>query len=59
MSGERKVFKAPIISQLTQGSIINGCIAELLPGEEVFGCVITPRCALSHDGKIETVHYCH
>lgn len=57
MSGERKVFKAPIIGQLTQGSIINGCIAELLPGEEVFGCVITPRCALSHDGKIETVHY--
>ena len=58
MSGERKLFKdGPIIGQLTQGSIINGCVAEILPGEVVYGCVITPRCALSHDGKVETIHY--
>ncbi len=48
---------SPLYSKLTQGSIINGCVAEAFPNKEVFGVIITPRCDLSHDGKVLTVHY--
>lgn len=42
---------------MTQGSIINGCIADAFPGEEVFGLIITPRCDICHEGKVDSVHY--
>lgn len=48
---------SPAYGKLSQGSIINGCIAEEFPNQEVFGLVITPRCDLSHKGKVSTVHY--
>ena len=58
MAVNREIYrKEPIVGRLTQGSIINGCIAENFPKEEVYGCIITPRCALEHDGKVPTVHY--
>lgn len=49
-------FEKPIINRMTQGSIINGCIADAFPNEEVFGLIVTPRCDLSHD-KVDSVHY--
>lgn len=57
MSSKRIIYERAKIGVLTQGSIINGCIAEDFPDEEVYGCVVTPRCALGHDGKVTTVHY--
>ena len=58
MAVNREIYrKEPIVGRLTQGSIINGCIAENFPKEEVYGCIITPRCDLEHDGKVPTVHY--
>ena len=50
-------FEKPIVNRMTQGSIINGCVADAFPGEEVFGLIITPRCDISHDGKVDSVHY--
>lgn len=50
-------IESPIIGKMTQGSIINGCIAEDFPNEEVYGFIITPRCDLEHQGKVNTVHY--
>lgn len=47
----------PIVNRMTQGSIINGCIADSFPGEEVFGLIISPRCDISHEGKVDSVHY--
>ena len=44
-------------SQIDQGSIITGCIAEDYPECEAWGCVITPRCDLAHEGKVSTIHY--
>lgn len=44
-------------SQIDQGSIITGCIAEDYPECEAWGCVITPRCDLAHKGKVSTIHY--
>lgn len=58
MTANRVLYDySPLYSKLTQGSIINGCIAEAFPNKEVFGVIITPRCDLSHDGKVLTVHY--
>ena len=53
----RNIYSKGKIGQLTQGSIITGCIAEEFPDLEVNGCVITPRCDLGHEGKVNTVHY--
>lgn len=50
-------FEKPIVNRMTQGSIINGCVADAFPGEEVFGLIITPRCDVSHEGKVDSVHY--
>ena len=58
MPTPRTIYKAKHkLGELTQGSIINGCIAECFPGEEVYGCIITRRCAMGHKGKTDTVHY--
>lgn len=54
----RNIFdNTPLVNKMTQGSIINGCIAEDFPGEETYGFIITPRCDLGHEGKVNTVHY--
>ena len=50
-------IESPLIGKMTQGSIINGCISEDFPNEEVYGFIITPRCDLEHQGKVNTVHY--
>ena len=58
MSSIRNIyFEKPIVNRMTQGSIINGCVADAFPDEEVFGLIITPRCDVSHEGKVESVHY--
>lgn len=46
-----------LVKPLTQGSIINHCIADGYQGKEVYGMIITPRCDLGHQGKVNTVHY--
>lgn len=54
----RKIFSNKIYhSNIDQGSIINNCIAEDYPHSAVWGCIITPRCDLAHQGKVSTVHY--
>ncbi len=53
----RSVFQRVQIGTITQGSIITGCIAEEFPEAEAFGCIITPRCDLGHEGKVRSVHY--
>lgn len=45
------------IHKIDQGAIINNCISEDYPNCKVWGCVITARCDLAHDGKVSTVHY--
>ena len=58
MAANRVLYDySPLYSKLTQGSIINGCVAEAFPNQEVFGVIVTPRCDLSHEGKVLTVHY--
>lgn len=58
MSSIRNIyFEKSIVNRMTQGSIINGCVADAFPGEEVFGLIITPRCDVSHEGKVDSVHY--
>ena len=57
MGAKRNIFEGTKIGVLSQGSIINGCIAEDFPNEQVYGCIVTPRCALGHQGKVNTVHY--
>lgn len=58
MSSIRNIYlEKPIVNRMTQGSIINGCVADAFPGEEVFGLIITPRCDVSHEGKVDSVHY--
>ncbi len=44
-------------NKIDQGAIINNCIAEDYPHSNVWGCIITPRCDLAHQGKVSTVHY--
>ena len=53
----RNVYKTGIITELTQGSIINNCVSEDYGGCKVCGCVITPRCDLANKGKVSTFHY--
>lgn len=43
--------------EVTQGSIINCCLASQYPDKHVYGIVITPRCDLAHEGKVDYVHY--
>ena len=44
--------------ELTQGSIINHCLADnYMEVDNVFGFVITPRCNLAHDAKVTHIHY--
>lgn len=44
--------------ELTQGSIINHCLADnYMEVENVYGFVITPRCDLAHEAKVTHVHY--
>jgi len=58
MASNRIIYEStPCYGKMTQGSIINGCIAEDFPNEEVYGLIITPRCAMDHVGKVSTVHY--
>lgn len=58
MISNRIIYEsAPCYGRMTQGSIINGCIAEDFPNEDVYGLIITPRCAMGHTGKVSTVHY--
>lgn len=42
---------------ITQGSIINYCVADSYPNCQVNGIVVTPRCDLAHAGKVSFVHY--
>ena len=58
MSSIRNIyFEKPIVNRMTQGSIINGCVADSFPNEEVYGLIITPRCDVCHEGKVDSVHY--
>lgn len=58
MSSLRNIyFDKPIVNRMTQGSIINGCVSDAFSGEEVFGLIITPRCDVGHEGKVDSVHY--
>lgn len=45
-----------VAGPLTQGSIINHCLAKQYSGQ-VWGLIITPRCDLAHDNKVSNVHY--
>lgn len=45
-----------LVRHLTQGSIINNCVAHHY-NCDVWGLIITPRCDLSHDDKVDDVHY--
>ena len=51
----RNIYKMP--REVTQGSIINCCLASQYPDKHVYGIVITPRCDLAHEGKVDYVHY--
>lgn len=43
---------------LTQGSIINNCLADNYNEKlDIYGLIITPRCDLAHEGKVNTIHY--
>lgn len=48
--------KKPKYLEITQGSIITGCIASKYDGCQVWGCIITARCDLSNK-KVDVVHY--
>ena len=43
--------------EITQGSIINNCLADCYPEAHVDGIIITPRCDLAHDAKVNFIHY--
>ena len=44
--------------ELTQGSIINHCLADnYMNVDNVYGFIITPRCDLAHDAKVTHIHY--
>lgn len=53
----REIYDRKHQTEITQGTIINNCVAEDYPNEDVWGCIITPRCDLAHEGKVPTVHY--
>lgn len=55
---ERNIYRrSGIKSDLTQGSVVSGCVSIDYPDSEVFGLVITPRCDMDHEVKVSTVHY--
>ena len=43
--------------ELTQGSIINNCLADNYESDNILGLIITPRCDLDHGIKVKTIHY--
>ena len=44
--------------KLTQGSIINHCLADnYMEVDNVYGFIITPRCDLAHEAKVTHIHY--
>lgn len=49
--------KKSIFTSITQGSIINNCLANEYKGAEVYGIIVTPRCDMDHGIKVSTVHY--
>lgn len=53
----RDIYNTGVITELTQGSIINNCVSEDYCDCKVWGCVITPRCDLANEGKVSTFHY--
>ncbi len=53
----RYIYETGVLTELTQGSIINNCISEDFCDCKVWGCVITPRCDLANEGKVSTFHY--
>lgn len=53
----RDVYETNLITELTQGAIINNCVSEDYCDCKVWGCVITPRCDLANEGKVSTYHY--
>lgn len=54
----RNVYKSePELDKVvTQGSIINHCVAEKYSCD-IWGVIVTPRCDLAHTGKVTHVHY--
>lgn len=46
-----------LVKELTQGTIIDNCIAENYTNCCICGIIITPRCDLAHSGKVTHVHY--
>lgn len=48
--------KKPKYTEITQGSIIKGCLADGYEGCDVCGCVISARCDLAQK-KVTMVHY--
>lgn len=54
----RSLYKeSSMVMPLTQGAIINHCVADDYSGQDVLGMIITPRCDLAHEGKVNSVHY--
>ena len=55
----RQFYKSyKMVRALTQGSIINNCLADSYSKKlNVYGLIITPRCDLAHEGKVSTIHY--
>lgn len=57
MLEQRIVYKLRKMNEpLTQGSIITNCLCDEFTCQKVWGCIITPRCDMSHS-KVKTVHY--
>ena len=54
----RNFYKPARMSwKLTQGSIINNCVASKYNNGKVWGVIVTPRCDLAHEDKVSDVHY--
>ena len=54
----RSIYKQgpELEKKVTQGSIINHCVAEKYCCD-VWGVIVTPRCDIAHTGKVTHVHY--
>ena len=55
----RQIYKkGRMVMPINQGSIINHCLANAYPDSaSVYGLVITARCDIAHDCKVNWVHY--
>lgn len=54
----RNIFKQqPKYSEITQGSVITGCVANRYADCPVWGFIITARCDLAQKNKTPIVHY--